>query len=72
MSGVVVVTGHSCSSGPKRGGSYRICGDYKVTVNSALEVDQYPLPNPSDLFASLSGGKNSKNRFNSGLSAAVT
>ncbi len=54
---------------PKRDGSYRICGDYKVAVNAALEVDQYPLPNPSDLFASLSGGK--KRRFISGLSAAV-
>ena len=42
---------------PKRDGSYRICGDYKVTVNPELEIDQYPLLNPSDLFASLSGGK---------------
>ena len=37
--------------------SYRICGDYKVMVNQALEVDQYPLPNPEDLFATLAGGK---------------
>ncbi len=42
---------------PKKNGTYRICGDYKVTVNTALDIDQYPLPNPADLFASLSGGK---------------
>ena len=42
---------------PKKDGTYRICGDYKVTVNSALDVDQYPLPNPTDLFASLAGGQ---------------
>ena len=26
-------------------------------MNQALEVDQYPLPNPEDLFATLAGGK---------------
>ncbi len=50
MSGVVVVTGHSCS---RREMVVIASADYKVMVNSALEVDQYPLPNPSDLFASL-------------------
>ena len=41
----------------KRDGSIRICGDYKLTVNTAAEVDTYPLPKIEDLFASLSGGK---------------
>ena len=28
----------------KSDGSVRICGDYKVTVNQAAKVDQYPIP----------------------------
>ena len=42
---------------PKKDGQLRICGDYKVTVNQALETEQYPLPKPEDLFATLAGGK---------------
>ena len=42
---------------PKADGRIRLCGDYKVTVNHSLEVEKYPLPNPNDLFATLSGGK---------------
>ena len=34
---------------PKKDGSFRICRDYKVTVNQALAVDQYPLPKPEEL-----------------------
>lgn len=42
---------------PKAGGSVRICGDHKVTVNPVLQVDQHPVPKIEDLFASLAGGK---------------
>ena len=38
-------------------GNIRLCGDYKVTINPQLEVDQYPLPKPDNIFATLSGGK---------------
>ena len=36
--------------------SVRICGDYKVTVNSVLQADTYPLPRIEDLFSKLTGG----------------
>ena len=42
---------------PKQDGTLCLCGDYKVTINKALEVDQYPLPRPKDLLTTLAGGK---------------
>ena len=36
--------------------SIRICGDYKVTVNSVSKLDNYPIPKTGDL-ADLGGGK---------------
>ena len=42
---------------PKKDGSIRICGEYKVMLNPSLEIDQYSLPKPVELFASVSGGK---------------
>ncbi|VDI74335.1 Hypothetical predicted protein [Mytilus galloprovincialis] len=52
----------------KKSGGVRICGDFKVTINQQLQVDQYPLPRIDDIFASLSGGeKYSKNRFKTSI-----
>ena len=42
---------------PKQDGSIRVCGDFKVTINPGLNVDQYPLPKPSDLTTCLTGRK---------------
>ncbi len=42
---------------PKKDGQIRICGDFKVTVNSVLQIDQHPLPKPEDFFATLVGGR---------------
>lgn len=40
----------------KRDGSVRICGDYKVTVNPHLIIDNHPLPTTNELFAKLAHG----------------
>ena len=37
----------------KQDGSIRICGDYKLTVNSASDIESYPLPRIDDLLSSL-------------------
>ena len=57
---------------PKGDGRMKLCGYYKVAVNQSLNVDQYPLPTPEDLFASLAGkAKIFKNRFNTSISPNV-
>ena len=37
----------------KKDQSLRLCGDYKVSVNQALETDTYPLPRLEELLATL-------------------
>ena len=59
--GVLRRVNHSMWASPivpvhKKDGTIRVCGDYKVTINPDLLVDQYPLPKPTDLMACLTGG----------------
>lgn len=41
---------------PKPGGKVRICADLSTGVNRALNINQYPLPRPDELFVALNGG----------------
>ena len=41
----------------KKDGSVKLCGDYKITVNSVAQNEVYPLPRIEELFAVMSGGK---------------
>ncbi|XP_062704544.1 uncharacterized protein K02A2.6-like [Aedes albopictus] len=35
----------------------RLCGDYKVTINKCLLVDEHPLPTIDELFSNMAGGQ---------------
>lgn len=37
--------------------SIRICGDFKVAVNSQIDIEQYPLPTRENLFHTIRNGK---------------
>ena len=41
----------------KSDSSVRICGDYKLTVNTASRMDSCPIPKVDELFAKLAGGQ---------------
>ncbi|XP_063915720.1 uncharacterized protein K02A2.6-like [Zophobas morio] len=41
----------------KSNNTVRICGDFKVTLNPHLIVDDHPLPTTDELFATMAGGK---------------
>ncbi|KFD66374.1 hypothetical protein M514_05772, partial [Trichuris suis] len=40
----------------KRDGRLRLCADFSTGLNDALEMHQYPLPTPEDIFSTLNGG----------------
>ncbi|XP_064469193.1 uncharacterized protein K02A2.6-like [Ornithodoros turicata] len=42
---------------PKPNGAVRVCGDFSVSINPQLDITQYPLPRPEELFAKLNGGQ---------------
>ena len=61
-SGIIVPVRHSAWAAPvvpviKKDGRIRLCGNYKVTVNSVCQTEVYPLPRIEELFAAVSGGK---------------
>ena len=42
---------------PKSNGTVRVCGDFIVSVNPHLNVQQYPMPWCEEVFQKLTGGK---------------
>ena len=55
---------HTCSEWetpivavPKPDGRVWLCGDFKVTMDQSLNIDQYTLPKEDDIFGTLEGGK---------------
>lgn len=40
----------------KKNNRVRLCGDFSVTINPNLLIDEHPLPTTDELFASMAGG----------------
>ncbi|XP_033760675.1 uncharacterized protein LOC117342589 [Pecten maximus] len=56
--GIIIPVNHSKWAAPivpvvKKSGQVRVCGDYKVTLNPVMKVEQYPLPRIEVIFSSL-------------------
>lgn len=51
------MSGYAYSQHFKKVKEARKCGDFMLTVNPQLEVDQYSLPTANDLFTTLHGGQ---------------
>ena len=45
---------------PKTDGSVRVCGDYKGTVNPAIQTEQFPIPTLEAIRGKVSPGKSSR------------
>ncbi|XP_062550294.1 uncharacterized protein K02A2.6-like [Armigeres subalbatus] len=41
----------------KSSNKVRLCGDYKLTVNKCLIVDEHPLPTVNEMFSNMAGGE---------------
>lgn len=41
----------------KANGRIRICGDFKITLNPVMSVDDHPLPTIDELFSNMAGGE---------------
>ncbi|XP_055522452.1 uncharacterized protein K02A2.6-like [Wyeomyia smithii] len=62
QNGVLEKVNHSRWATPivpilKSNNRVRLCGDYKVTVNPNLEIDDHPVPTIEELFANVAGGE---------------
>ena len=41
----------------KSNGRVRLCGDFKITLNPNIHIDNHPLPTIDELFANMAGGE---------------
>ncbi|XP_058444176.1 uncharacterized protein K02A2.6-like [Malaya genurostris] len=62
QNGVLQKVNHSAWATPivpvmKSNNKVRLCGDYKISVNPNLKVDDHPLPTIEELFVNVAGGK---------------